>query len=68
MDLNVWGHHHSLSMGGHHAVDDLAGANPGIEMYPSATYNIKPFSECPTAQSAVAVLEAIKQLARDRWQ
>jgi hypothetical protein len=35
---------------------------------PSATYNIKPFSECPTAQSAVAVLEAIKQLARDRWQ
>src|ERR1700730_11765931 len=34
MDLNVWGHHHSLSMGGHHAVDDLAGANPGIENIP----------------------------------
>jgi hypothetical protein len=33
----------------------------------SVTYNIKFFSEYLTAQSAVVVLEAIKQLARDRW-
>jgi hypothetical protein len=31
MDLNVWGHHHGLSMGSHHAVDNLTGANPGTE-------------------------------------
>ena len=30
MDLNVWGHH---------AVDDLAGANPGIE---NVTYDFPP--------------------------
>ena len=34
----------------------------------SLTYNIKPFSERLAAQPAVAMLEAIKQLARDRWQ
>ena len=31
MDVNVWGHHYSLSMGCQHAVNDLVGANPGTE-------------------------------------
>jgi|SRR5271155_1823146 len=68
MDLNVWEHHHSLSMGGHHAVDDLAGANPGIEnvTYPPITqgnlsafyihYRLDHLSLCPSGHLSCGVV------------